>query len=389
MTIIMKSEYEKILVRGDDQTMVHTRLQSLFNLKFDNPLDRIVYQIIVVHAIAAERTSPGGFESCVQDVIQRLSGLPKNDHQEFSRDILVSGISVPDRSDLEWAVRRFGTMETAALLRQALDLAGLAGRIIVEKSASGVASVELVKGYTFELNPVWMTNVRFVQPRVICIDGYVENVSELHHLLQAISETRETCVLFVRGLADDVKQTLRVNFDRGTLKVFPVIVDFDLEGINTMNDLAVVAGTDVVSSLKGDLISSINLSDAVRVDQVDVNNKRIVVINRRNRASVKAHVNGLRKKRSAETLLDVARLIDRRIKSLLPNYVIIRLLDDNNFVVAAQSIDYALRAVKSLTEYGTTVVYDRRTLVATYAAAKIHSQRCFLELSSLGVVVRS
>lgn len=386
---LIKHDLTNVLVSSPDHPLLHTRLQGLFNLRFDVPLDRVIYQLIVIHAIAAERTSPGGFDSCMSSVIRHLGGSPQPERKERSRGVLAVQTEVPREADLGHVINQHGSPETKELVSRALDLAGMTGKIIVEKSTSGVRSVELVRGHTFVLDPVWSTTMSFVKPRVVCIDGYVENVAELHHLLQAASETRETCVLFVRGLADDVKQTLRVNFDRRTLRIFPIVVGFDLEGINTMNDLAIVAGTDVVSSLKGELISSIDLALAPRVDRIDVSGRRIVVTNGSNRAGVRAHVDNLRKKRDAAIVADVASLIDVRIRSLLPNHVIIRLVDDGGFVQAAQAVDNVLRAVKSLVQHGLVNVDGSQMLAATHVAARVHSQRCCSELEALGAVIRS
>ena len=97
--------------------------------------------------------------------------------------------------------------------------------------------------------------------RIACIDGYVESVSELHLLLEELSEAKVPCFLFVRGMSEDVLHTIKTNNDRKTLMVFPYIVPFDLDSVNTIVDIAVSAGTDVLSNLKSDKIQ-ISLGDA-------------------------------------------------------------------------------------------------------------------------------
>ena len=45
------------------------------------------------------------------------------------------------------------------------------------------------------------------------------------------------------------------------IHIFPIAVPLDLYGANALKDLAYVSGNDIVSALKGDLISSIQVDD--------------------------------------------------------------------------------------------------------------------------------
>lgn len=242
-------------------------------------------------------------------------------------------------------------------------------------------------GYTFDQAPAWPVNVRLERPRVVCIDGFIESVSELHHLLEAAAETKEPVLLFVRGMSDDVKHTLRVNYDRGSLRVVPIVVRFDFEGINTINDISIVAGSTLVSSNKGDLISNVRLNDAARIDEAVIHATKVAIINACSHRAVATHVAFLRKKREEEKIDDVATLLDARIKSLSPNHVVIRLIDDKDFIASSQAIDYALRAVRSLVDHGTVVVRGRRLLTTTAIASEVHSSRCRATLRSLGAMI--
>src|SRR5574343_71568 len=127
------------------------------------------------------------------------------------------------------------------MLDRAIELAGFCGRIIVER-ALNEPSIERCSGYSFNVRPAIDVTGKFKLARIACIDGYIESVSELHYMLEQASETKEPCIMFARGMADDVKHTLKVNFDRASLKVVPIVVPFDLDGINTLNDLSIVTG---------------------------------------------------------------------------------------------------------------------------------------------------
>lgn len=384
---------DRVLVARPDGLIVYTRLQVIFGLRFDDPIEQLIHEIIVTHAHAAEVLGPGGFDLCIEKLLEKIARYSRCGTTVSARTlidgIVGAGATAARGSDLAWVLKEHMASSdamTRSMLERALHLAGFAGRIIVER-ARLKPSVELVRGYTFDLVPGWPLSVKFERPRAVCVDGFVETVSELHHLLEEAAESKEPLLLFVRGLSDDVRNTLKVNYDRGSLRVVPIIAKFDIEGINVLNDVAVAIGADLVSSNKGDLISSIRLSDAPRLDEAFVHPNKVVVVSTASRRAVEAHVARLRKKRHEEKVDDVARLFDARIKSLSPNHVVVRLPDDKNYVVAAQSIDYALRAVRSLVDHGTVDVGGKKLLTATAIAAEVHSTRCFDTLVTLGAAV--
>jgi hypothetical protein len=157
-------------------------------------------------------------------------------------------------------------------------------------------------------------------------------------------------------------------------------VRFDLDGMNTLVDLAMIAGCDVVSSLKGELISSVNFADLPRVDRITAHKSRIVLMHKGTARVVAQHVQRLRERRESEVEA-VSTLLDARIRSLMSNHVIIRLTNDRNFVIKSQAVDRALRAVRSAIQHG---IEPDGSLSATAAAVALHAPRCRAEIESLG-----
>ncbi len=384
---LQSSSAGRFVVRVKGRPVVHTRMQSLFNVKFVSELDRSLYEMVMIHATAAEKLGPGGFNRTLELLLEKLDS-GRNGINRGKNSALSENPRVADSGDLDAIVERYasaGGPRTTAMVKEAIRLAGFAGRIIVEKTSSSIPSVELIRGYGFDLQQLLPIDVSFVHPRVTCIDGYIESVSELHHLLEAAAAAKEPCVMFLRGMSEDVKHTLKVNYDRGSLRVVPVGVRYDLEGMNTLVDLSIVTGADLVSSLKGDLISNIKFEELPYVDQVTVFRGRVVVTNVKTHHRVNQHVAELRTRREKpEVVIDVGRLLDMRIKSLSPNHVVVRLPDDKDFVTNSQAIDYTLRAVRSIIEHGVTA--DSQ-LVVTEIASRVHAERCFRSLSSVGAYV--
>lgn len=391
MEAMLERINDRVLIAQDDGSLVCTRLQAAFGAKFPSQLEQIVHQVMVSHAMDAERCSPGGFDTCLENVTKKLRSSTGGSQRIcgskfFDGQFLTTRAMV---SDLGWVVSTYASGVSAqvrSVIESSLRLAGFAGRIIVERT-DAKPSVELVNGYAFDVAPAWPIRTSIVSPRVIVIDGMIESVSEVHHLLLQASESKEYVVLFVRGMSDDVKQTLRVNNNRGTFRIIPIVAAFDIEGINTLNDVSIVTGADLVSSLKGNLISSVRLDDASWIDELIIRGDSVVVINKRTAHAAHVHASFLREKRARTEDKSLAALYDSRIRSVSSRHVIVRLRNDIDFVASSQAFDYTLRAVRSLVEHGVSVVDGRRTLAATLAAADAYASSCVQALCSLGAVI--
>ena len=362
--------------------VIHTPVQVLFNLKFCDKREQAIHDLVVSHALKAEQESSGTFTRVIRRVLDEfVTSCDGNPHRDVSNclgDTSEHQVVAASRDDLERVFEEHAanaSFVARSMLREALLLAGFGGKIIVEKTHS-VPSVELVTGYTFRATPCWPLNVKVDRPRVLCIDGFIESVSELHHVLEEASGSKTPVVLFVRGLADDVKHTLKVNYDRGTLVVFPVVVPFDVQGINTLNDVSIASGSRLVSSHTGELINNIRLSDVAQVEKAIIRPSNVVIVERSTKREVSSHVNHLQNKRLDEKIEDVARLYDDRIRSLSPNHVVIRLLDDKDYVMQSQAIDQTLRSIRSLLDHGVIVLDNDRRSAFKDNVVKRHVIEC-------------
>jgi chaperonin GroEL (HSP60 family) len=374
---------QQTLVSTKETIRVQTRFQTLFGYRFEDITSSLIHQVVMTHTLRAESLGPGAFEECIQMLLDLWKGKTT---LESLRSVLGHIENVGTRSARHSDLQNILTslpVKLRDMVSIALDLCGFGGRIFVEKSNASEASVELITGFTFGLKPLFPVEANLVEPRVACIDGFIESVAEIHALLTSLVESKSTALLFVRGLHDDVRQTLRVNHDRGILKVYPFIVPFDLEGINTLADLATVSGGDVTSSHKGQLISLLTIADLPVIEKASVFKDRVVLINSSSRRRVQAHVNHLKEKRSTYSDESLTRLIDLRIRALSPNQVMIRLPNNERYAVDAQAIDQTLRNVRSIVEHG--MIGSKPA--ATQAASVVHAIKCWESLQSLGSIV--
>ena len=163
-------------------------------------------------------------------------------------------------------------------------------------------------------------------------------------------------IIVAQGFEEEVVATLKANQDRGIFNVIPLRMQPDLDGLNVMNDLASVAGTDIVSSLKGEILTFKSYEDIPTVDNIRVTPSTLTIQNTATRGQVGAQVRLLFDKRSQSHVVeDISNLYDKRIQSLLAHSVTIRLpnMAKSANDSARVKIDIALRTNKSLMSYGT------------------------------------
>ena len=234
------------------------------------------------------------------------------------------------------------------MLLSLLDMANSNTKITFKKTHNSAPYIEASNGFTFEVKKLLKDDNLFLRDaRIACIDGYVESVSELHLLLEELSEAKVPCFLFVRGMSEDVLHTIKTNNDRKTLMVFPYIVPFDLDSVNTIVDIAVSAGTDVLSNLKGQLISSMNLKMTGKVDSISTSNGIITIQNTENHDSIQNHLDNIRNSLNEknEAILDI---LKKRINSLTANKIEVCIPDDINFFSMSQQLDEGIRIISSI-----------------------------------------
>jgi transcriptional regulator NrdR family protein len=186
----------------------------------------------------------------------------------------------------------------------------------------------------------------------IIIDGYIESMGEIHHMLYEASNNKEPYVIFCYGMSEEVKHNIMINNHRGITRVLPVSLDSNDETtLNVLNDIAALHDGDVVSSNLGQTISqeirkklkkgkkitffenSIYLEPVCSDDKIKKH--RGFLLNRLADASKKSDVNTDPLKRR------IRNFTSKKLNLYLPKI----LKDDNSF---QRELDYFLRMTKYL-----------------------------------------
>lgn len=350
-------------------------MQTMHELTFEDTCESKIYQLLLSYLLKAEAISPGGFEAFVS-YIQK--DIHESNYQVFHKDSLDKLLSTFTDEDDE-------------LLYECFNIVGLTGKIVLSQHPiNGDKNlIEVNRGCLFpDLMPAFeLKSTKFLNPKIICIDGFIENVSEIHRILEDTTASKETIILFLRGLAEEVTRTLKVNYERGSLQVIPVIVKYDLSDVNTLVDLAIASNSDIVSSLKGNLITNIDISKYDRVDSVDITAAGVLVENNKTTIKIDGHIKKLQEKLLLSNNQYEKDAVTRRIQNLGTNRITIRLIDCKSKKDRSLKIDRALRSIKSSMSYGICAWNNRLFPYAGIKAGYFFATRFETLVENLGAMV--
>lgn len=212
---------------------------------------------------------------------------------------------------------------TLGLVQEALEKCSSNASLSIE--TSGIETcIREINGNTFpcQVPEIFSAAVRFMEkrllsgPRVIVIDGMVERMSEIENIIGGSHAAREPLVLFARGFAPDVQNTLGRNYSTGHLLAIPLVVPYDELGANLLGDISIVCGADSISSFKGDLISSRVWKDLRSVDSIAISPGCVSIVNEKTLTGVHRHRRQLGDKRKTCSSVEID-ILDKRLQCLM------------------------------------------------------------------------
>lgn len=372
-------------------------------LKVNDPAERGFYRLLGSSLLQAEALSGGAASIGLVFSLAFLKHLTLNSSnignlpdgtitKEYEgilvrlREIIQETYQIPTLGDIERNIQETcGEDLLSKVVFETVKLAGLEGKIYIEDGRQQTSFVlERRTGYGFKVKPfkfflsssnLWeRQNVK-----VLMIDGVVERVSEIDQILNAAMNLKQSGIILARGFSEEVIATLKANFDRGIIDIVPVQVNSDLESINILNDIAAVCGSDVVSSLKGEMICFVKWEQLPTVRKVRCLLDKIVIEEETTRPKVNSQLKYLLNKRyENQNLEDIVNLLDERIKSLTAESVIIRLpaMTHVENQTAKTKFDTSLRNVKSMLNNGLVNLND---VVGKFGAPATDLERVFLQ----------
>ena len=384
------NQNEKILVyNGNKFTSNH--VQQYIIQKKDHIHDNIIKPILLDAAIRSESIAGGSGDICLKMCSLMLDDFFKRKKPSIPKDIekIICKISKKlSKNDYEKLIEKNQLNDNQKdIFLKLIEFAHVATPIFVEKTASTKTSIKIDKGYTFNvsIDKEYITNKKMKDVSCYVIDGFIETVGEIHHLLEKAASDKKPYVIFIRNLSEDVKSTIQFNIKRGSINLIPISVGFEMNTLNILNDISICTGSDLISSLKGDLISRSVQRDATVIDSIELEENSITIINKKSNNSVKNHLRYLRKRKDKTGDIALIDIFDKRIKSMSSGKIKIligtEMMSEDPQTV--EKFDNILRQFRSLIQSG--VVYKEEICeISKYIEQTVKSEYPY---SSLSIII--
>lgn len=400
MILVKKSSFEKTLFKeindlkckSDDikegllvQKHNHLTKSAIQGLLYDKPHDKlskaIVRPILLEACLRSEVAAAGSGEICLEfmlrvlpDIIRKQKNSTFETEKELKEfiDVLIKNVrELSHRPSGNSITKHINDLEIPEvckeILFEAYNLSGKSGVIKIKKTNIQETKLIVQPGSTFSLSidtPFLGKNEKWVSSNVNCtaIDGIVIEVSEIHHLLEEASKTKEPYIIFAREFSPEVNKTIAHNFLRGTLNVVPVCVPIDEESLNRLVDVAVVCGVDVISSQKGETISASVRRGLQKVEKILIDKNGVTIYNSSTISQKNQHIRRIISNKNNKDFLNFSQevineknaLIDKRLDELFSETISLEigqnLLYEHRTVI--EKLDQALREIKSHTNMG-------------------------------------
>lgn len=395
----IKSRDAFLISKNGFNLVTKDKIQSSVFLDCHSVFEKLIKPIVINSAMEAEALSPGAGELSFIFCLELLKNHIKKDlfcDDGFLDDIenMSNSISHPlHANDINKIISNITDSDyIKKIINLAIPLAGSENKIFVEPGVSEETSIELLKGYFFKREVSQESQCFFDNNRkwekknskVFIVDGDIVSVSDIHFLLESLSDEKRPCILIARSFAPDVLNTLHVNFARGTLNVIPVDFPFEQDTANILVDIAAACNTDIVTPLKGDLISKSCRNSLDSVKRVKVDASGITIENPGSDGRCHALLLNLKNRIQSEPHIEIREILSRRIASLSGSKVLVKigkkLTRDNPYAV--EDTDKILRCVSSTTKNG---VILNRDIIKELRSRKNRSNTVELFLDSLSV----
>ena len=197
--------------------------------------------------------------------------------------------------------------------------------------------------------------------KFVIIDGYIESIGEIHHLLDQANRTKVPHVIFCFGMSEEVSHVIKYNNSQSKLEVLPVIIKFDENTINVLNDIAVLHKSDIVSSKTGETISQAVRRDLPTGKEIIFHNKGFKIKPVASDVNIMIHRNFLSKRIKEATHEESKDLIIKRLKRFTCKSIKIHIPEkiyrNNDFM---RELDYMLRFLKNANKCFRIIDFNKR-----------------------------
>lgn len=253
------------------------------------------------------------------------------------------------------------------IIEETIKVAGSQSKIFVEASKINKSCIEIFDAFNFNLETygfLFDQNLKWEKsnPRVLVVDGIIASVSEIDSVLVGAAEKKEPLVIFAKDFENEILTTIHTNNLKSIFDIFLVKVPIMIETLNVINDVAVACNTDIISTLKGNILSILKFDNLPKVEQISCFKNNISIKNTKSRQRATISVKELIKARDNQTDEMLIKLLNNRIKSLSSSFATIKIASPSSQekLLNIEKIDKTLRLFNSLIKFG---VLDNKKLM--------------------------
>jgi len=199
---------------------------------------------------------------------------------------------------------------------------------------------------------------------ILLIDGTIEGISQIHHLLESASSKKEPFVIFCRSASEEVRETIGVNFIRSTIDLVLVETDFYPKYHHLFRDMSAIFGCEFVSVSMGDTLSSRISKFKFKVDRVKINPRGITFHhNGRREDDIKKYISEIRdvgkrlSDQDPDSYDEIKNSIDFRTKFLDSSTIILNIGQDD-LTESGSEISKIDSFIRSISDIGSMGVVD-------------------------------
>ena len=340
----------------------------LLETEYTNDTQKLIKLILACLVNTNKKYATLDYTSLVSTLFFLKSMLKnKNFCKEFDHDELLKNISHSSRRVNKEALNRcvdkcISNHLIKNILNECYSMTDITGNIYIDKNINEFNVIECVNGYSFKLYPipefVTMSQIKYFNAtncKVMLIDGMIEKVSEIDNILRKAHQSLTPIFIFARGFSEETIATLATNWVRNTLKVIPMHVGFNnTHNINLLNDLGSVCNSDVTSSIKGELISTILYENLPTVDSIILDYQGIIIKNQKTTHKVLnqiAHLNLLKEEHVSNENLN---LLNSRIQNLSNKHINIKFnknISENKGQLIDQ-LSMGIKLIRDISKHG-------------------------------------
>ena len=339
--------YDKDCINNITKTASRDIVQNLIylNKKSSNSsIDAQIQNIVLNSAIRSENMSSGSAELFFNILNYFIDSSKykktRRERLEFLKDakeeIIKSSEEISDlcamasREDFKRLIRTVTDIsDIREIVSDVIFSSSPISQIVVERSSIEKSILKNVLGNIVNVEipqAGFSSGGRWDRTGVNCIlvDGHIENISQLHHFLDTLSENNGRAIILSRSASDEVKNTILYNFKRGTLDVILIEIDYTVENNHLLSDISKLFDSNIINIDMGDTISG-NIKDKIfKIERVVLTQKDMTLFSNKTSDDIFDYIQDIRglKDKIDMNILDsdsynkILKSIDSRIKFL-------------------------------------------------------------------------